>query len=134
VVVLEDLTDQLEIMIWSETYLKAQQHLAVGNVVAVTGRVDVRDDSAKISANEVKPLKKPAAREKPVVLTFEQGKTTESDLLAVREALHSSPGSRQVEFLFRGDAGHEVRMVPHQEFRVSWTEDVRERLGPWLSR
>ena len=38
VVTLEDLTGQLEIMVWSEAYLKAQQHLVPGAVVTVTGR------------------------------------------------------------------------------------------------
>lgn len=132
VVILEDLTDQLEIMIWSEAYLKAQQHLLAGNVVSVTGRLDVRDDSVRLNANEVKPLKKPAPREKPVVLTFDAAHTTEADLLAVREALSSSPGPRRVEIVFLGAEGRQLRLVPNEEFRISWTEDVRLRLAPWL--
>ena len=32
VVVIEDMSGALEVMIWNETYTKAQAHLAVGNV------------------------------------------------------------------------------------------------------
>ena len=131
-VVLEDFSDQLEIMIWSEAYLKAQQHLAAGNVISVSGRLELRDDSIRLSANEVKPLKKPAPREKPVVLTFNVTGTTEADLLKVREALASSPGSRRVEFVFLGDEGRQLRLIPNDQFRISWTEDIRLRLAPWL--
>ena len=132
IVIVEDLTDQLEVMIWSETYLKSQQHLLTGSVVTITGRLDLRDEGVRISANEIKPLKKPAPREKPVVLTFERERTTEADLVAVREALHSSPGTRRVEFVFVGGDGVPLRLVPHDDFRISWTEDVRQRLAPWL--
>ena len=132
VVVLEDLTGQLEIMVWSEAYLKAQQHLVPGAVVTVTGRLDLRDEGVRIAANEIKPLKKPAPREKPVVLTFDRARTTEGDLLVVREALHSSPGTRTVEFVFIGEDGTPLRLVPHPDFRISWTEAIRQRLAPWL--
>ena len=132
VVVLEDFTDQLEIMVWSETYLKSQQHLLPGAVVAVTGRLDLRDEGVRIAANEFRPLKKPTASEKPLVLTFDRARTTEADLFTVREALHSSPGGRRVEFVFVGEDGVPVRVIPHEDFRISWTEDVRLRLAPWL--
>jgi hypothetical protein len=50
----------------------------------------------------------------------------------VREALASSPGSRRVEFVFVGGEGRQLRLIPNEEFRISWTEDIRLRLTPWL--
>ncbi len=131
VIVVEDLTDQLEIMVWSETYLKAQQHLVLGGVVSVTGRLDLRGEGVRIAATEVKPLKKPVV-EKPVVLNFDRQKTTESDLAVVHEAMITNPGNRQVEFVFRGEDGSQLRLVPDAHLRISMTEDIKTRLRPWM--
>ncbi|MEO7318870.1 MAG: DNA polymerase III subunit alpha, partial [Chthoniobacteraceae bacterium] len=43
VLVLEDLTDQLEVMIWNETFTKSVALLEAGNVVSITGRLDLRE-------------------------------------------------------------------------------------------
>src|SRR4029453_3880675 len=83
VVVLEDLTDQIEGMVWNEAYTKSQQHLTQGNVVFITGRLSLRDEGPRLSGDELKPLKKPAPREAPIVLRFDSN-TSEADLLAVR--------------------------------------------------
>src|SRR6202012_2488995 len=80
VVILEDLTASLEIMIWNETFTKSQAQLVLGNVVSITGRLDLREEAPRVVANEVKPLKKPAPTEKPVVLSFQCDQTTEGDL------------------------------------------------------
>jgi len=73
VVVLEDLTASLEVMIWNETFTKSQAQLVQGNVVSITGRLDQREEAPRLVANEVKLVKKPAAAEKPVILSFERG-------------------------------------------------------------
>src|SRR5205823_10907673 len=44
IVVLEDLTDQIEVMIWNEAFTRVQKHLEPGTVVSLTGRLDLRDD------------------------------------------------------------------------------------------
>jgi DNA polymerase-3 subunit alpha len=132
IVVLEDLTASLEVMIWSEAYTKSQLLLAVGNVVSITGRLDRREEAPRVSANEVKPIKKPAASEKPVVLSFDRQKTTEADLLTVRSAVVRSPGTRRVEFQFVSPDGSLLRLRAGNEFRVAWTPELAQELAPWL--
>jgi DNA polymerase III subunit alpha len=132
VVVLEDLTDQIEVMVWNEAYTKSQAHLLQGNVVSITGRLSLRDEGPRLTGDEVKPLKKPAPREAPVVLRFDSN-TSEADLLAVREAIKSSPGTRKVELVFTGPDGKALKVLTSDEFRVNLNDDVKSRLKPWMS-
>jgi DNA polymerase-3 subunit alpha len=132
VVILEDLTDQIEVMVWNEAYTKSQAHLVLGNVVSITGRLSLRDEGPRLSGDELKPLKKPAPREAAVVLRFDS-KTSEADLLAVRDAIQSSPGMRKVELVFTSKEGRSLKVVPGDEFRLSWNDEVKSRLTPWIS-
>jgi DNA polymerase-3 subunit alpha len=134
VVVLEDLTGSLEVMIWSEAFTKSQAHLVQGNVVTISGRLDQREEAPRLSANEVKPIKKPAPVEKPVVLSFDREQTTEADLQTVRAVIERFPGSRRLEFQFVDPSGLRLRMLAGREFCVGWNDEVAKELSPWLGR
>ncbi len=131
IVVIEDLTDQIEVMVWNEAYVRAQKLLEPGAVVSITGRLDLREDGPRISAEDVKPLKKPGADEKPLVLKLDTASATEGDLLKIRETLVRHPGTRRVELLVtRG--GALARVVFPAEFRITLSEAAREELAQWL--
>jgi DNA polymerase-3 subunit alpha len=134
VVVLEDLSGSLEVMIWNETFTKAQAHLVQGNVVSISGRLDRREEAPRIVANEVRPLKRPtaAAPEKPVVLTFDRAQTTEADLTRVREIVQKHPGSRALEFVFTEAAGKAVRLRAGREFAMTLNAGAQQELAAWL--
>ena len=132
IVVIEDLTGSLEVMIWNETFTKSSAHLEQGSVVSLSGRLDKREETARLVANEVKPLKRPTPREKPIVLDFDCARSTEADLVAVRDIISESPGKRPVEFCFTGENGRKTRLVPSAEFRVTWNADMESKLGRWL--
>jgi DNA polymerase-3 subunit alpha len=134
VVTLEDLTGALEIMIWAETFAKSSQYLEQNSVVSIGGRLDKRDESPRLVANEVKPIKKPEPPEKPIVLNFDCGKTTEADLVMVRDILSQSPGKRRVEFRFTGEDGRQLKLFPSDDFRIAWSAEVESKLKPWLRR
>lgn len=132
VVVLEDLTASLEVMIWNEAFTKSQALLVQGAVVSITGRLDVREEAPRVVANEIKAVKKPAPTERPVVLCFDHGKTTEADLQIVRSVVERFPGSRRLEFQFQSPDGLQLRMQAGSEFRVSWNAEIARELSPWL--
>ncbi len=134
VVVIEDFTASLEVMIWSETFNKSQAHLVLSNVVSITGRLDRREEAPRLSANDVKPLKKPAPADKPVVLSFKQGRATEHDLAAVHAIVAQFPGPRSLELCFLDDRGNRLRMRAGKEFGVALTAESEQRLAPWLTR
>jgi hypothetical protein len=112
------------------------QHLVPGAVVAITGRLDLREEGPRVSADEVKPIAKPKAAplEKPLVLTFQRSTTTEADLATVGDILRRSPGTRRVEFCFVGEDATRVRLRLGEEFRVALTPEVEARLAIWMGR
>ena len=133
VVVIEDFTASLEVMIWSEAFNKAQAHLVLGNVVSITGRLDRREEAPRISANDVKPLKKPAPADKPVVLSFQHG-ATEQDLAAVRAIVAQFPGPRRLELRFLDARGNRLRLRAGHDLGITLTAESEQRLAPWLTR
>ncbi len=133
IVLVEDLTDQLEVMIWSDAFTKSSQHLVQGAVVQITGRLDLREEGPRIAANEVKPIKKPELREKPLVLTLRRESTTEADLLRLRDIFWTHRGTRRVELRFEGAAdGRTVRLFPDASFHVATSPELETALAAWL--
>jgi DNA polymerase-3 subunit alpha len=136
IVTLEDLTGSLEVMIWNETYNKCSMHLEQGRVVAVTGRLDKREDAPRIVATEIKPLKPGTVavspESAPVVLSFQRDRTTEADLQEIKNAVEQSPGSQRLELEFVNGEGGRVRMRAAQGVRFS--AELREKLAPWIAK
>ena len=104
-----------------------------GNVVSITGRLDRREEAPRISANDVKPLKKPAPADKAVVLSFQKG-ATEQDLATVRDIVAQFPGPRALELRVLDDRGNRLRLRAGQDFGISLTAESQQRLAPWLTR
>ena len=134
VVVLEDLSAQLEVMIWNETFTKSVAHLEAGNVVAITGRLDLREEGPRVTANEVRPVKKPAPTNGPITLKFDRRDTTEADLVFVRKTLAGNPGERRVELIFVGEDGSKLRMTTDAELKVTVTRELENNLARWIQR
>ena len=122
----------MEIMVWGDTFTKVLPLLEVGNVVTLSGRLDIREEAPRLSANEMKALKRPEVREKPIVLALDRAKATEKDLIAIRDIIWQSPGSRKVEFRVKSEDGRQLRLIPSDDFRIAWSPTTEERLGPWL--
>ena len=99
----------------------------------MVGRLELRDDGPRLSANELKLLKRMEPREKPVVLTFDRETLTEGDLLTVRDLLFSRPGQRRVELLVRSHDGVRMRLVPSRELGVAMDAELELKLAPWMS-
>ncbi len=135
VVIIEDLSGSLEVMIWNEAFIKAQAHLLQGAVVSITGRLDRREETPRIVANEVKPIKRPAAAasaDKPVVLAFDRSTVTEADLTRVRDIVRLHPGPRTLELVFTDANGGRVRMRANREFAIKLDDAATAELSPWL--
>ena len=127
IVVVEDFTGTIEVMIWNEAFTKVQKHLEAGAVVTLKGRLDQRDEGPRIAADEVIPLKKPAPAEKPLVLKLDRAKSTEADLLRIRDVLGRNPGTRRVELCFP-----DGRLILPPEFRIALSESAKEELAQWI--
>ena len=133
IVMLEDLTDAIEVVIFGETYTKAAALIELGKLVNIQLRVELREDEApRLSAVEVRPLKRPSEASKPVYLKLDWEHTTEEELLRIREIISASPGMRPVVLQFEHNNGRRVRLHPAEQYRVDWTEETEAKLERWI--
>jgi DNA polymerase-3 subunit alpha len=140
IVMLEDLSGSIEIMIWGDVFAKCSQHLEKGKVVAITARLDKRDEAPRLVASEVKPVKAPvpgsaqapAAVEPPLVLYFDCEQTTEDELVELKRTILQYPGTRPVHFEFARADGSRLRMGAGRQYRVSFQPELQEKLAGWM--
>ncbi len=133
IVTLEDLTGHLEVMIWSDTYTKSMQHLIQGAVVQITGRVDLRDEGVRLTAQELKPIQKSDVREKGLTLTLPHETTTERDLISIRDVIWQNPGTRRLFLRFVNREGQTLRLLPGDDFRIGSGPEVEEKFARWIA-
>jgi len=146
IVTLEDLTGSVEVMVWNETFSKNGRLLELGKAVAITARVDKREEGVRLTAAEVRELPmsggsvalaKPLGRVAlpglaPVLLRFQRPRTTEGQLMELREALARYPGPRPVHLEFVSGEGGRVLMKLGAEYGVNLCPELESRLGEWL--
>ncbi len=129
---LEDLTGPVEVMIWNETFSKVAQQLEKGRVVGITGRLDKREESPRLVASEVAPVKR-GKIEPPLVLCLPADQTTESALLDLRATIRRFPGTRRLQLEFAGPGGRKLRVQVAPEYSVEESPDLREKLAAFLA-
>jgi DNA polymerase-3 subunit alpha len=135
VCVLEDLTGHVEMLAWSETYLKCAQHLELGRVVQIEARLDKREETPRLVASEIKPLKVSGIApriESPIVVRFSHAETTERDLLNLKQTIEQFPGTRPLQIEFVNGGGKKLRMKLGVEFNVELSPELQSRLGPLI--
>jgi DNA polymerase-3 subunit alpha len=141
VIWIEDLTGTLELVVWNELYLECAENLVPGNVVAIRGKLDLRDESLRATAEKLRilstdhastPSDMPSDPVPPLCLRFSHDAGSE-ELREVREILSSSPGRTPVELIFESEAGEPVRVNAGANFGVTLNADLREKLSRWLS-
>ena len=131
IVTLEDLTGSLEVMIWSETFTKTQSFLVQGAVVSITGKLDLREEGPRLTANEIKPVPKPTSSEKPLVLTLDRTIAKPRDLDVIRDIIWQNPGNRRVILRLIGGDAQPLRLIPSDEFRVN--AEAEAKLAQWVA-
>jgi DNA polymerase-3 subunit alpha len=139
VVWLEDLTGTLELVVWNELYLECAEKLVPGNVVGVRGKLDLRDESLRATAEKLRLLSLEVPRNPnpnrvetpPLCLHFSPNTGTD-ELREVRALLAASPGRRPVQLIFETAEGETVRVDAGAAFHVSVTAELEERLRRWL--
>jgi len=136
VVLVEDLTGTLEVVIWNEVFVQVSESLIVGQVVAIAGTLDKRDEAVRATAQKMKILK-PSAPVAP--LTVEErlalhfaASASPAELREVHSILTSSPGERRVTLCFEDADGETICIHASDDFGVRITEEVRQRLKQWL--
>jgi DNA polymerase-3 subunit alpha len=139
VVWLEDLTGTLELVIWNELYLECAEKLVPGNVVGVRGKLDLRDESLRATAEKLRLLSSEVSRNSnangsemsPLCLRFSANAGSD-ELREVQVLLAASPGRQPVRLFFETAEGETVRVDAGANFHVTVTVELEQRLQRWL--
>ncbi len=128
VVILEDLTGSLEVPVWNDVFNKCASNLEVGRAVSVAGRLDRREETPRIVASEVAPLKR-GPRAEPLVFSLRRERVTEGDLLQIQEVIRRFPGMRDLQLDFTTGEGMHVRMKLGPEYRIDPQPQLKSELA-----
>src|SRR5207245_10965548 len=109
----------------NELYLECVEKLVTGNVVGVKGKLDLRDESLRATAEkllllslEVPPTPNPNRVETPPLCLHFSPDTGSDELREVRALLAASPGRRPVQLIFETAEGETVRVDAGAAFYV----------------
>ena len=134
IVMLEDLSDSIEVGIFGEAYATGAALIETGKLVNLQVRVELREDEAvRVTASEVRPLKRSSESSKAVYLKMPWEGTTEADLLHIRDVLSACPGMRPVVLQFEHEDGRRVRVHPAEQYRVEWGAELEASLARWIA-
>ncbi|MFU8839127.1 MAG: DNA polymerase III subunit alpha [Nitriliruptoraceae bacterium] len=134
VATLEDLTGQVEVVFWPGTYRAAHEVLAEDAVLVVTGRLEVRDESVKLTANKVAVPDLSEALGEPVVLSFATAQCTPDAIRRLKEVLANHAGVVPVHLEVEGpDGGRRVYRLGDElrvERRPGLFGELKAAFGP----
>jgi DNA polymerase-3 subunit alpha len=131
---LEDLDGAVEVLFFPNTYELVGQYVAEDAIVVVRGRVDRRDEQARLMAMDLKlpdlTVASPNAS-KPLVLQLPSSRCTPPLMRSLKQVLASHPGTAEVHLRLIGRDPQLLRLGPD---RVSPTTalmaDLKALLGP----
>jgi DNA polymerase-3 subunit alpha len=131
IVTVEDFTVSVEVMVWGEVYVKAAKEIDKGKIVVITGKLDTREDSLRIVANEVGPI---VGRKSVKALTIDipMEKANEERLMAIRDLVRQFPGIQPLYLRFRSTDGHEIRLKADLDYSVRDEDAFRAKLAELL--
>jgi DNA polymerase-3 subunit alpha len=131
--VLEDLEGSVEVLFFPATYAQVGIMVAEDAVVVVKGRVDHREDVAKLIALELSIPDLSQGPRGPVVVSLPAARCTPPVVDRLREVLGSHPGTTEVQLqLLNGQRATRLRLA--EGLRVAPTPalmgDLKALLGP----
>jgi len=131
--VLEDLEGSVEVLFFPSTYAQVAVNVAEDAIVVVRGRVDRREDAAKLVASDLTVPDLSERERGPVVVSLPAARCTPPMVERLREVLATHPGTTEVRLqLVNGDRTTQWRMP--EALRVSATPalmgDLKALLGP----
>jgi DNA polymerase III subunit alpha len=132
ILTVEDFAGSVEVMVWGEVFAKTSKEIDKGKIVAITGKLDKREDSIRIVANEIGPIK---GRKSIKALTIDipMEKADEGRLMAIRDLVRQFPGIQPLYLRFRSIDGREIRLKADLDYSVRDEEGLREKLAELLT-
>ncbi|HZC59969.1 MAG TPA: OB-fold nucleic acid binding domain-containing protein, partial [Chthoniobacterales bacterium] len=132
ILTVEDFTGSIEVMVWGEAYAKAAKEIDKGRIVAITGKLDKREESLRLVTNEIASVTKQKGI-KALTIDIPMEKANEERLVAIRELVQQFPGTQPLYLRFRAIDGRELRLKADPGYSVRDEEALREKLAELLA-
>jgi DNA polymerase-3 subunit alpha len=128
----EDLEGVVEVLVFPSAYQKIARYIQVNNVVLIRGKLDLKENTPKIIANDLFPIDEVAKLITSVGV--ELAGIREHVFGSLKELLAKSPGSVPVYLHLDTPARSKVQVLVGQELFVTPTDelitDIENLLGP----
>jgi len=133
VVMFEDRSETMELLLGSRVYEEAQALLTQGAVVALKARVNMREGAAQLRPLEISAIGKPSSGPKPLVLTLDRGRSSVWELEKIYQILleQAQPGKRPVRLYFRGKGPQDSLWLNIPE-SLAASPEAEEKLAHWV--
>jgi len=129
---LEDFSGSIETLVFSNKYERLCDILADDAIVLVKGRLDLKENTRKFLADEVKPLPRGSMKPECLVLSVEASRFTEEMVGRIKEILVEHAGEVPVRLRLRNN-GEEAHVIKLGElYSVDTSGDLMVRLKSLL--
>src|SRR5690606_38502252 len=109
-ITLEDMEGSVEVMFFGEAYLAYSPVLAEDAVIAVRGRVRLRDDTVSLQAIEVSLPDTSAVDDTPVTIALAEDRCTPPVVERLTEILATHPGPTEVHIRLHASPGRPAKV------------------------
>lgn len=134
IITLEDLSGQCEVLVFPRAYSKSSQHIVIDSIVLIQGRLNLREDTPKIIADDIIPLNE--ARKKytsAIEVNLKTAGLEENTLESLKETLMHHPGKTPVYLNFINPNGKKQKMMVNDGIKVlaeeALFEEIEEIIG-----
>ena len=132
VFVLEDFSGSIEALVFSNKYERLLDVLANDAIVLVKGRLDLRENTRKILADEVRPLPRGSMRPECLILSLDAGRFTEEMVSHIKEVLMEHTGEVPVQLRLTENGGEAQIIRLGDLYSVDTAGDLIARLKSLL--
>jgi DNA polymerase III subunit alpha len=134
VATLEDLTGSVEVVFWPAVYRAAHEVLVEDSVLVITGRLEVRDEAIKLSANKVSQPDLSEALGAPVLVSFAAEQCTDDAVRRLKDVLSHHTGVVPVHLrVLQPDGGERLYQLGDEyrvERRPGLFGEIKSAFGP----
>jgi len=142
--ILEDMSGQVEVTAWPETYQRTKELWAEGNILLVEGRVKARGERVQLNCDrvtlyrgdggeEVEAGLPPSPKRRRLLIDIAQTADEEGDLARLHQIIDVLGDFRgEDEVLLRVTRGDEVTSLKLQDTTTGYCPELRQRLAGLL--
>ncbi len=132
---LEDLTGQTDVLVFPKAYIKSSEAITIDAIVLIKGRLNLKEESPKIIADEIMPIKE--ARKKytsAIEVSLYTAGLEENTLKSLKGVFALHPGKTPVYLNFIEPNGKKQKMLIKNDIKVMAEEALLEEIEKILGQ